>query len=84
MKKSPAAQAVSEPRQKAAECEIVLRRTTESKKRELLVSLRALSIALANETPFLTKDDLANEIDVLVQIQSDITADLKAQALTHH
>ena len=67
-----------DPWMKAAECERALRTTTDSKERELLVYLQGLWLAIAHDSPYLSKDELANELEVVTQIQTDMRADMKA------
>jgi hypothetical protein len=64
------------PWQMAAECRCVARTTTDSKERELLGYVEGLWLALANEAPFLTSEELATDMEVVSQIHSDMQADM--------
>lgn len=68
------------PWQMAAECRCVARTTTDSKERELLGYVEGLWIALANEAPFLTSEELAKDMEVVSQIHSDMQADMAVPA----
>jgi hypothetical protein len=66
-----------DPWQKAEECERALERTTDLRGRELLSYLEGLWIGLANKSPFLPGDQLAEEIATVNELQADMQADLR-------
>src|SRR5262245_14974146 len=54
-----------DPWEKAADCERALRITVDPIRREILSNIREFWIALANERPLLSEQDLAAEIEVI-------------------
>ena len=54
-----------DPWEKAADCERALRITDGPIRREILSNIRAFWIALANERPFLSEEDLTAEIELI-------------------
>ena len=54
-----------DPGEKAADCERALRITVDPIRREILSNIREFWIALANERPFLSEEDLAAEIEAI-------------------
>lgn len=68
-----------DPWQKAAECEFALRAATDEQQQQMLTYVRGLWIALANESAFLTADELAEEIEVLNQIYADMHKDMNGR-----
>lgn len=65
-----------DPWQAAADCEHALRMTNDPRQRELLGYLRGLWISVASESRYLTNAELAEETDAVIQIQTDMCADL--------
>jgi hypothetical protein len=65
-----------DPWKEAAECERALQIATNTEQRNMLVYLREMWIALANESAFLSADDFAKEAEAVIQIQTDMTADI--------
>ena len=54
-----------DPWEKAADCERALRITVDPIRREILSNIREFWIALADQRPFLSEEDLAAEIEVI-------------------
>ena len=67
--------------QRAGECERALETTTDLRERQLLAFLESLWIELANEGPFLTDDELDQEMETVRQMQVDMLGDTKLPAL---
>jgi hypothetical protein len=69
--------ALINPLDKAADCERSLRTVQDLGRRLVLSKLRDLWTAIGNEGSLMTDDDLANEIERLDRVQSELM-DLKA------
>jgi hypothetical protein len=67
-----------DPWEKAADCERALRITVDSIQREILSNIREFWIALANERPFLSEQDLAAEIEVISDFHATLDRNIHA------
>jgi hypothetical protein len=63
-----------DPWEKAADCVRAVAATNEPAKREILTNIGNLWIALANERRFLSKAELARQIEVIGRIHADLAA----------
>jgi hypothetical protein len=62
-----------DPFDKAADCVRSLQTTQDPERRFVLSKLRDLWIAIGNERSLMTDDDLANDIERLRRVQSELT-----------
>jgi hypothetical protein len=67
-----------DPWEKAAYCERALRITVDPIRREILSNIREFWIALANECPFLSEEDLATEIEVISDFHATLDRNIQA------
>jgi hypothetical protein len=65
-----------DPWEKAADCERALRITVDPIRREILGNIREFWIALAQERPFLSDEDLAAEIEVISHFHAKLDRDI--------
>jgi hypothetical protein len=67
-----------DPWEKAADCERALRITVDRIRREIVSNIREFWIALANERPFLSEEDLAAQIDVISDFHATLDRNIHA------
>jgi hypothetical protein len=63
----------TDPWEKAAECERALRITLDPVRREFLTNIREFWIALANEGPFLSDNELAKQTETIGRFHAELT-----------
>ena len=61
-----------DPLAKAAECERAIRITIDPVRRETLNNIREFWITLANESPFLSDDDLAAQVETIGRLHTKL------------
>jgi hypothetical protein len=61
-----------DPWEKAADCERALRITVDPVHRETLSNIREFWITLANESPSLSEDDLATQIETIGRLHAKL------------
>ena len=66
-----------DPFEKAADCERSLQKSQEPERRFVLSKLRDLWIAVGNERSLMPDDELANDIERLGRLQSELTGSAK-------
>jgi hypothetical protein len=66
--------ALADPLEKAADCERAIRLTFDPIQREMLNNIREFWIALAQESRFLSEDNLAAEIENIGRLQDRLTS----------